>query len=86
MLRFVVHGDPLPGTRRATATSPTIEEEAGSADRLMMEEVPALEGPSEGDGAENAADPTSMEQARLANAETQAPEERHAVKESPASV
>ncbi|WLR96209.1 hypothetical protein [Shinella sumterensis] len=89
MLRFVVHGDPLPGAHQEAAPSPTDDaaEETGTEARLTLEDIPALEGPSEedyGDAADSSA--ASDEEAPVVEAEPEAPEKRRAMKESLAGV
>ena len=80
MLRFVVNGDPLPGTRQEVAPSPAEEtvEEIVLEERVPLEDVPSLEGPSDEEGGDIVVDPIAPE--------PPAPAKRRAVKESPANV
>ena len=89
MLRFVVHGDPLPGMHQEAA--PTSAEdaagEAGSEDRLTLDNIPALEGPSEEDDGDAADYPVASDaETPLVETEPQAPGKRRAMKDSLAGV
>jgi hypothetical protein len=89
MLRFVVHGDPLPGAHQEAAPT-SADDAAGEAapeDRLTLEDIPALGGPSEEDAGDAADDPVASDaEVPLVEAEPQAPEKRRAMKESLAGI
>ena len=89
MLRFVVHGDPLPGAHQEAAPTPAddVAEETGSEDRLTLEDIPALEGASEEDAGDAADEPAAPDaETPLVEAEPQAPGKRRAMKDSLAGV